>query len=338
MLRGVAMLLVVLGHTMTGGTSDAADTTVYNVIWALQMPLFMLISGYVTRYSKKAKTLGELFAGLLKKTVAYLLPFVVWTVLIRGFILGEENYCSIKYVLWHMDAGYWFLFSVWTINMVYTVASFASEVLGRGRCVAAFLLTGAFYAFGMAVLASLGILVGLDFLCIKLTLYYMPFYFAGYAFSVLGDRILSKSGGKAAVGAVSAVCLAVFAAIVTRVNLFSIADDVVGIMIRCITSLCGCIAACYMLSGVIKPESRICKAFSWVGVHSLEIYLVHYLFLSLIKPSAQPQLMSPRGALLCAGNFALTLALSAVFVVLLNAGSILPAVLFGKIKKRAKSK
>ncbi|MCD7771860.1 MAG: acyltransferase family protein [Oscillospiraceae bacterium] len=51
-LRGIAMLMVILGHTMTGYTENSQDTLLFNIIWTLQMPLFILISGYVTKYSR----------------------------------------------------------------------------------------------------------------------------------------------------------------------------------------------------------------------------------------------------------------------------------------------
>ena len=51
-MRGIAMLLVVLGHTMTGCTVDLQKSFLFNIIWSLQMPLFILISGFVTKYSR----------------------------------------------------------------------------------------------------------------------------------------------------------------------------------------------------------------------------------------------------------------------------------------------
>ena len=51
-MRGIAMLLVVLGHTMTGCTANSQSSFLFNIIWSLQMPLFILISGYVTKYSR----------------------------------------------------------------------------------------------------------------------------------------------------------------------------------------------------------------------------------------------------------------------------------------------
>ncbi len=61
-IRGIAMLLVVLGHTMTGSSKDSQSSFLFNFIWALQMPLFMIISGYVVKFSRKPDTL-ENFGG-----------------------------------------------------------------------------------------------------------------------------------------------------------------------------------------------------------------------------------------------------------------------------------
>ena len=53
-LRGIAMLFVVLQHTISVCTVNFEDTFLYNMIWSLQMPLFFIISGYVTRYSRNS--------------------------------------------------------------------------------------------------------------------------------------------------------------------------------------------------------------------------------------------------------------------------------------------
>lgn len=36
-MRGIAMLLVVLGHTMAGCTVDSQKSFPFNIIWSLQM-------------------------------------------------------------------------------------------------------------------------------------------------------------------------------------------------------------------------------------------------------------------------------------------------------------
>ena len=51
MARGVAILMVVLSHTISS-FADGKYTLLYNITFSVQMPLFMIISGYVAFYSK----------------------------------------------------------------------------------------------------------------------------------------------------------------------------------------------------------------------------------------------------------------------------------------------
>lgn len=70
-MRGIAMLLVVLGHTITGCTIGSHQTFLSNLIWSLQMPLFILISGYVTKYSYEIKDISSLWLYIKRRTIAY---------------------------------------------------------------------------------------------------------------------------------------------------------------------------------------------------------------------------------------------------------------------------
>ena len=107
-MRGIAMLLVVLGHTMTGCTVDSQKSFLFNIIWSLQMPLFILISGFVTKYSRPISDGKGLWKYVKRRTVAYMLPWVVWSFLVRGIIFGEDDFLNVKHLLWNMDSGYWF--------------------------------------------------------------------------------------------------------------------------------------------------------------------------------------------------------------------------------------
>ena len=58
-IRGIAILLVIIGHTVSNnGIADYSGSGLYRVVFALQMPLFMLVSGYVTVYSKPIESAG----------------------------------------------------------------------------------------------------------------------------------------------------------------------------------------------------------------------------------------------------------------------------------------
>ena len=87
MIRGIAMLMVVLGHTMTGCTSNAQDSFLFNIVWSLQMPLFILISGYITKYSHKIVDWSDFIRYLQRRTVAYMLPWATWSLLYEDLSL-----------------------------------------------------------------------------------------------------------------------------------------------------------------------------------------------------------------------------------------------------------
>lgn len=419
-MRGIAMLLVVLGHTMTGCTVNSQDSFLFNIIWSLQMPLFILISGYVTRYSKKISNRSMLWFYVKRRTIAYLLPWTVWTFLIRGLLFGKVENFNLKQIFWNTDSGYWFLVTIWTISLIYGVASFCAHrrTTQKASCVnSAFkdvVCTGVFYAIGVAILLLIGLTMGFSFFCIKLTLYYMPFYFVGYVYGTFQDQINENEKGKLLTQIVIAVSLFVWVAIILRINLYAIADSGMGILIRAFASLTGCIAICGLCSGLLgrnsggggypllvrnsfagdlshtlfivkltetrnndgsqldcgscnnsselhrdgntnsfcgaTSERELCfeasiirkntiaeilsNAFQWSGTHSLEIYMLHGLYLSVVKMMNMPEFMTYQGCFLAFGNYLLTVVLTCGTVALLNQSRVLSFVLFGKNKFR----
>lgn len=339
MLRGIAMLLVVLGHTLSGCTTEYQTSFVYEVIWALQMPLFVLISGYVTRYSRPASDPVSLLVLLGRRTLAYLLPWTVWTFLVRGLIFGDEGFLDLRHIFYSMDSGYWFLFTIWTISVIFALARFVSSCILRGRGNAAVdtLLVGGFYILGMGLLAVLGKLTDMSFLCIKLTLYYMPFFFAGYLFGRFSEWIMGLRYGRIATDAVSAVCLGVFIYLLNTREIYNVGDSLTGIIVRAATSLAGCVAVCGLFRFITGSFELLNRALTWVGVHSLEVYLVHYLLLGIVRPTELPALSSHQGMLTALVNFAVTVILSVLVIRILNHSETLRLVLFGKLPKRKQS-
>ena len=255
-MRGIAMLLVVLGHTMTGCTTDAETSFLFNIVWSLQMPLFILISGYVTRYSRDIQDVAGLWKFVKRRTIAYLLPWLVWSLLVRGIIFGEGNFLNVKWLLWHMDSGYWFLATIWTISMIFGLSNFLARKIAKESGIKRQLFILAFYLVGLAVLAAIGLVAGLSFFAIKLTLYYMPFYFAGYLYGQYRDWIMEIKWSKTAVDIVIAVCLAIWLFIMTRYHLYALPDNGMAIALRALSSIAGCIAVCGLCNGLFAMTSK----------------------------------------------------------------------------------
>lgn len=254
-MRGVAILLVVLGHTMTGCTANSESSFLYNVIWSIQMPLFFLISGYVTKYSKSIKTTSDLCNYIKRRSIAYMWPWLIWSFLVRGIIFGQSYFLNVKFLFWHMDTGYWFLASIWTISIAFGISSFFAEKSNDksdGKYMIRMLI---FYLLCMIALLGIGLSTGLSFFAIKQTLYYMPFYFAGFLWGRYQDNIMSIKWGKACISILVALCLGVWLYIMVRYNIYTLPDSGMAIIFRAITSLCGCVALCGLCKGIYKSST-----------------------------------------------------------------------------------
>lgn len=327
-MRGIAMLLVVLGHTMTGCTADSQKSFLFNIIWSLQMPLFILISGYVTKYSRPISDGKGLWKYIKRRTVAYMLPWAVWSFLVRGIIFGAKGFLNVMHLLWNMDSGYWFLASIWTISMIFGIASFITERLGKESVFKKQIVFLGCYLVGMVLLVGIGAILGLSFFAIKLTLYYMPFYYAGFLYGQFDDRIKESETGKRIIDSVVAICFVIWLFVILRFSLYEMSDIGFAIILRATTSLAGCIAVCGLCKGFYS--SKMGGTLAWVGEHSLEVYLTHYLLLSLIKLDKTPILYSPVGLTLVLVNYIITVALTTMIAMALNKNRVLRFALTGK--------
>ena len=336
-LRGIAMLLVVLGHTMTGCIADAHSTFLYNIVWSLQMPLFFLISGYVTRYSKPVVTVKNVFEMICRRTLAYILPWSIWSIIISGFLFRSGDSFNFKYLIFHLDTGYWFLVVIWIISIMHIVASYASSKIKK--TIPQFLVYMTVYVLADGLLLVLGRGLGMSFMGIKYALYYSIFYLIGRTFARISAnnfKIESKSCNKLFCGVgkevIVAICTFVYLYFLTRYHLFNLSDGIRDIIIRFIASLAGCVTICSTIDALMSKKSgwggfRLLEA---VGVHSIEIYLTHYLLLTLIQITPSPEMNSIEGASLLLVNFIVTIVMTWVVITILEQNRLLKYVLYGK--------
>lgn len=112
--KGIAILLMVMGHVLAWFYRDGAGVYVYDieqltnvkrggVVWQLiysfHMPLFFLISGFLTYKPYAIKDFREFF---IKKSKRLLLPWV----------------CTIPLTLGKEHFGYWFLLSLFQLSLL----------------------------------------------------------------------------------------------------------------------------------------------------------------------------------------------------------------------------
>ena len=330
-MRGIAMLLVVLQHTMSGCTVGAENTFVFNIAWSLQMPLFVLISGYVTKYSRPISDGKELWKYVKRRTVAYMLPWAVWSFVVRGIIFGEKGFLNVKHLLWNMDSGYWFLATIWTISMIFGIASFIAERVSKENLLKKQIVLLGCYLVGMVLLVGIGAILGLSFFAIKLTLYYMPFYYAGFLYGQFDDRMKESDTGKMIIDSVVAVCFVVWLFVILRYSIYDMSDGITEIILRVVTSLTGCIAICGICKELFTSKSGG-GVLRWIGQNSMEVYLVHYLLLCLMKIDAEPMSSSPLGVGMILVNYLITVVLTVLVIIAIKKNKVLRVLLTGKGK------
>ena len=329
-LRGIAMLIVVLGHTMTGATNNSEKSFLFNIIWSLQMPLFILISGYVTRYSKRITSSFKLKSVLIKRTKAYLLPWFVWTIFVRGILINKEI-PHLFHIFWNMDSSYWFLFTIWAINVVYCISEFFSlKVQKDYQTFKNTIMIWLMFVFGMIILLGIGIIFGLSFLGIKLTLYYMPFYFCGFLYGKYQDKIHMLKGSKKVIELVVAISAIVWMYSLIRINLYSFQDSGINIIIRAIVSMTGCITIFGLIRDCNIIKNTVGNFLEWCGKHSLEIYLTHVLVLNLVNSITKYNFNTLEGILIVFVNYVITLSMCLIIITMINRNNYLKKILFGK--------
>lgn len=347
-IRGFAMLLVVLGHTMSGSTSGFQDSFLFQVIWTLQMPLFIIISGYVTRYSKPIINGNSLWKFVKKRTLSYLLPWIVWTFLVKGVVLGQAGCFDLKYLLWHMDSGYWFLITIWTICTVFGIADLLSNKIAGQTKVRNIICHLAICGVGMVLLGVTGLVLGLSFFCIKLTLFYLPIYLLGYLYGQLQDYLMEKRYSEKFINGTIVMSLAFWLVLITRFDFFSGADSGLMILFRFVSSILGCVCVIGLFLGIYDDgevcvlqgepntqlsairETKTASFLKWTGVHSLEIYLVHSFSLCLLRMEEVPLMYSIESWCLIVADFVIAVGLSVFYIRLIDANKLLNKILFWK--------
>ena len=106
--RGICIYLMILGHSFTSGNNGSGVSTAYLIVYSFHMPFFFLISGSLTAYREKQKSVrsgigvffsdeerqmqsdhmppAAFFRTALKKARQLLLPYVIWVVFYYGFL------------------------------------------------------------------------------------------------------------------------------------------------------------------------------------------------------------------------------------------------------------
>lgn len=368
-VKGFAILLVMLGHCIV--LNGLADPYLYDAIAAVQMPLFMAVSGYIAGLKKpeavERPDLAKRAAVLGKRSISYLVPFFSWMVIVSFPHCLKE----LKTELFHLDYGLWFLATLWIVNLVCMIAAFPADLAEYKYCQRRMKKQGCnviqknqtvsdnaestvkcnsglwlrFIIFCLVVLCFyIGFFLqarsGNTFLSPSLTVRYLPFYVAAYLFAYHIRPVLQKKetgrlvGHTGLVNVLWQLCLAAFVYLVYAFDMV-VVTGITTLVVQMAASFLGVFVCFYGIAHFCR--GRLQKLLAFVGQYTLEIYVLHFRFARILHLSEKN--LTPFHAdtiLWVVAAFVVMSVLTVIFISALKQLWITDFLCFGKIRPRRK--
>lgn len=368
-VKGFAILLVMLGHCIV--LNGLADPYLYDAIAAVQMPLFMAVSGYIAGLKKpeavERPDLAKRAAVLGKRSINYLVPFFSWMVIVSFPHCLKE----LKTELFHLDYGLWFLATLWIVNLVCMIAAFPADFAEYKYCQRRMKKQGCnviqknqtvsdnaestvkcnsglwlrFIIFCLVVLCFyIGFFLqarsGNTFLSPSLTVRYLPFYVAAYLFAYHIRPVLQKKetgrlvGHTGLVNVLWLLCLAAFVYLVYAFDMV-VVTGITTLVVQMAASFLGVFVCFYGIAHFCR--GRLQKLLAFVGQYTLEIYVLHFRFARILHLSEKN--LTPFHAdtiLWVVAAFVVMSVLTVIFISALKQLWITDFLCFGKIRPRRK--
>ena len=281
-IKGVAILLVMFGHVFVHNHME--DPYVYDFIKAVQMPLFIIISGYLCGQGRTVSNMREYGIVMKKRAIAYMVPFFAWFTVMHLDTLAE----AYKIIFVQLDYGLWFLAVLFILTfMVYTAQLVTGMLKAKSSILSELIFWGVYIA--LALVLVIQIFTGNSILSPYLTIIYVPFYMLGYIIGNYGKKFLCWGTNEqrkldcknnCMIQSLAILAFAVFLYLVAAKNLNSM-ETKIDTLIQMLASVLGCAGIIY---GVLQlKEGKLKNIFAKIGGYTLELYVVHYHFANMLN-------------------------------------------------------
>ncbi|MGV8905507.1 MAG: acyltransferase family protein [Acetobacterium sp.] len=334
-LKGITMIIVVLRHVLQGGASDSDTVLVGNMMLAVEMPLFIIISGYFgcKNFRNERYDARQLIEKLIKITFSYMIPFLSFFFIFKVVILRQYTgniFNLISLLANDITISLWFLFVIWVLGIISTMSFFIVGFVSRkGNNEYLKLLV---YISSYVVLIFPWVIFALKnsttFLGAKYVLYYSIFYLMGYLTKCFRNEIGDFLNSLRIKEIFYAVSLFLFAYITCNVTLLYLIDNLWGTIIRFVVASSGIYVLVYLCYSYKEKINK--TIFNYIGQYTLEIYFVHSLLVRIMNTDNDSPLFTIQGFL----NSSILLLLLSVFtffiIVLVKSSKIADFLIFGK--------
>jgi fucose 4-O-acetylase-like acetyltransferase len=279
-LRGLAILLVVLGHALSTAqnllVTPPSDPRYYlhNFLYTFHMPLFMFVAGYVL-YGKRIR--------VSDRAIRLIVPFFAWIpvyFLVNRYILHWPAVLltTLKQTVREPGFGLWFLPTLFLCSLLLIPVRHIEK---RGRWLGEASLAAIFVAVNLLPWEEYGLMQ------VK---YFFFFFALGYLASKyrpLVDRLDRKRVNAALLGA-SALFLLLFSILqyygrsrpyTFPFSLYDLFEAPGTYLTRYAMAVLGIVFAIALVR--VMRAGRVRQAFAWLGLVTMDIYVSHGLFVQL---------------------------------------------------------
>jgi len=287
-LKGVAIILVVMGHVVTYGIYKIDSSIFFRLAGLIHMPLFFFISGWFSIRISKDGCLR--IPDIKKRFLQLILPTIfistIWIFYYPHSGLPKDldsTFCGLWGNLW--KNGYWFTPVLFCIISVY----------GLGACIGRFFKSKPVQVF---FIVTLVVLLGIasstlpKYICDALSIpfifkYFPVFLFGGWA-SCHRRRFMQWTQGGGYTAALITSSILAFLILYHELLDGRLPDatipwrDIAQMIFHCTLAIVAiriAESACARKKSYGDSSSPVSNILAFIGKKSLQIYLLHYFFL-----------------------------------------------------------
>ncbi len=323
--RGLAILLVVIGHLCRYNFEGDNAKAVFYFIYSFHMPLFFFLSGYVVMMSRAS--LYDYKSFILRKMQTLLIPFFCWC-LFADIIQMEVKFNGVEEVnrliqlLADPQTGAWFLIVLFCIQIYFIIGIVISKVVNK-IVVKDSLSEVISFALVAVILSVISHVVGGS---IYISLQYFIMFIVGYLFKRLFDGNLNQFA--------LLICFLLYSFLWKEWN--GINNSVV---LRLVVSITISLIIIHIFKKVSLPQNRagfvILNSLQYFGRHTFDIYLTHSFFFFMFYESVNVDKIYPTWFFLILLFLAIPIFyVSIIFASAIKHSNILALLLYGKSQKK----
>lgn len=330
-LKGIAIILVVLRHIIQANAIDCDTNFISNCIFAVQMPIFMIIAGFFSITREEYYSNIENTAVYIKKrAIHYLLPFFSWFVIVQVLIFGKHErniVIGLLYLSKNVDVGLWFLYVIFVLSTLLIFSRWfiyrISELNFWAQEIISYFLMGLL----MMPLLVIGVLFGVRTFGVNLIIYYSFYFLIGRFVFCLKNYHALNIYPKPKEKMIFCFCIIVFLCLSVKYDFALLGDSIFEIIIRVIAALTGSATITFFALWFSKTKGALIT--ETIGRYTLEIYTTHLYFIGLIG-NEKYALFSLDGQKQFWLALAITSILSCIAINIINVIKPLKLLLFGR--------